>query len=95
MQISVEVSELKRNQILEPALNAYENQPIEQNLMDGTLTDEDIVFSEGRNEVDEHAYQIEKTGKFDIEASDSEQIAGVVRSDHSVEFSQGSVFSSK
>ena len=46
----------------------------------------DLSFSEERNQIDEHAYEIGELGKFDVEKSFSDLVGGI-NDDSSVDFS--------
>ena len=92
MQISVEISELKRvNDIAAEIASA----PVDQNAegipqkVDNDLESSDLEFSEKHEPVDEHAYQIGELGKFEAEKSSSDEADVMHRDDTSVDFSDG------
>ena len=91
MQISVEISELKRvNDIAEiPTAPVDLNAEIVPQKVDNDLESSDLEFSEGHEPADEHAYQIGELGEFEAEKSSSDEADGMNRDDTSVDFSEG------
>ena len=89
MQISVEISELKRmNDIAElPVIDQNSEIAVPQKV-DKDLESSDLEFSEGREIVDEHAYQIGELGEFEVERSLSDELE-LNREQSSVDFSEG------
>lgn len=58
--------------------------------VDNDMETSDLGFSEELSLVDEHAYQIEATGEFDIDQSVTDHEAGGINKEMSVDFSDGS-----
>lgn len=73
MQISVDISELKRNNLQKmneiPEIPADDIVPQK---VDNDLESSDVGFSDGHDHVDEHAYQIGELGEFEVERSISD-----------------------
>jgi len=90
MEINIEISE-RRNEIIEIP-DAHDVDQLRHESVhakvDNDMESSDLGFSEGRNEVDEHALEIEKLGHFEIDRSVSDQIVGI-NNDESFDFSQG------
>ena len=90
MQISVEISELKRmNDIAELPLIDQNSEVAIPQKVDNDLESSDLGFSEGREVADEHAYQIGEVGEFEVERSLSDELEGINREQSSVDFSEG------
>ena len=84
LQIDVTISEKKRNDI-NPEVAPIELEIIPKKV-DNDMESSDLSFSEERNQIDEHAYEIGELGKFDVEKSFSDLVGGI-NDDSSVDFS--------
>lgn len=85
IEINVEISE-KKNEI--PLMHAGEHAPIRVKA-DNDMESSDLGFSEDHPVVDEHAYQIERTGQFEMDNSISDRESGGINREMSVDFSEG------
>ena len=92
MQINVEISEKKNglwNDIIDVPPSKEEEHERREALhakADNDMESSDLNFSQERNEVDEHGYQIEQLGTFEIDRSVSDHIQAINK-DESVDFS--------
>ena len=90
MQIDVQISD-KKNDIIEVPPIVHEEHKDELLMplkADNDMESSDLSFSEDKNNVDEHEYQIGELGNFEVEKSISDDVIGINK-DESVDFSEG------
>ena len=81
VQINVEISDIKNNEIYPlPTLREAHDVPVlhlaqdEANHAEGDVESSDLGFSDENNQPDEHAYQIEQLGTFEVDQSSEDLI---------------------